>query len=301
MEQIVSAKNQSLDIWEYMSDLGRQIQGLKREADSYAAGLVQTSARESTEELAEGGADRPRRNRLQKADITKAQKHALLVNISELQQNTTAMQWKLYYLKWDYKSTFELIHDTPNRSIGVNGTDVNWEAHAADWYPTFSLLQADAGEDDALPDFGVAEQDPDSSLLQSTGRRRRTVSNIEGMPPRARYVQRIMTRQQSILDNVWDAMTVLERRFNKQTNWMHGHSLLERAEAEDESTEGAKAAKPHKTLVDEVDDSPLSEEEVLMEQIVSAKNQSLDIWEYMSDLGRQIQGLKREADSYASN
>jgi len=257
---------------------------------------------------------RPRKSKVQ--DITAKTERELLAKVALIQKNTSAMQRKLHYLKMDYRSTLGLIHNTPNRSIGVNGTEVDWADHEATWYPQFSLLEAEddptEAEAEALEDLidgGEADdmmrlKPLNSSLNSSSGhpsssRRRRTATKIAGMPPRARKVQWKLTAQQSILDKVWNSMTVFERNIHRLINYMHGHTFVALSQYEDVEEASMGTRHPHPVQQEVVYDYAVqTEKDLLVQQIRSADRQTEDIWRHMGSLGTQVQGLKSIAAAY---
>lgn len=205
------------------------------------------------------------------------------------------MQWKLYYMKWDLMSLKGKVQNTPNHSIGVNGTEVDWSAHNASWVPTFALLQTRES-----PRFESEEEDLDLLEEASTSSRRRHggSSLLLGVPPRTKKVAKLMTTQQAALDKVQSQLADFERDMNTLVNWMAHHDMaLEQEEAVVSEGRSQSGRRRRTTVAETGLHQPEEARKLLMEQIGAAWNQTADLWDKFKAMGEQLQDVKERASS----
>mmetsp|Transcript_102268 Transcript_102268/g.295873 ORF Transcript_102268/g.295873 Transcript_102268/m.295873 type:complete len:418 (-) Transcript_102268:132-1385(-) len=212
-------------------------------------------------------------------DLSSAWATKLSAMIALVMKNVTLMDWKVYDMMLDVKSTNETLFKVPNRTIGVNGTEVDWTAHPVLWFPTPPAAPAAEGA---------------ASLLESDSSRphhHHKHGAEEKVPPRAKKVQGEMKVAQSELQRVWRAMTEFERQVNWVNNYMgfHPRHMNGRLVLEQEAAE---------ELVEDSSEWSEDKKDVILNQIESAWDQADKIWANFGKLGKEMQKLKRRVARY---
>jgi len=207
----------------------------------------------------EGGkatSGRRRSNKIQTEDLSVEWEKKLAKRIADVGRNITAAEWKAYYMGLDLRSLNMSMFEIDNRTIGVNGTEVNWMRHPNWWMPfdpstneptALTLLEeqdsASIAEEEgagfAPPRFplgspGFSEDYPkdilveteEASETQSTSGRRRHGDPLAKVPPRTKRTQQYMTMTQGRIDRVWDAITGLTNTIDWMNNYMGSHHRL---------------------------------------------------------------------------
>mmetsp|Transcript_99469 Transcript_99469/g.278551 ORF Transcript_99469/g.278551 Transcript_99469/m.278551 type:complete len:400 (-) Transcript_99469:103-1302(-) len=204
-------------------------------------------------------------------DLSSAWSMKLSKMIALLGDNITVMEWKMYYMMMDVASTNQTLFNVPNRSIGVNGTEVNWNSHPPTWIPTF---------------------DGAASLLEAERPHHHHKKGKEVTPPHMKQVQGEMTLAQKRLNAVWQSTSDFERDVNWVNNYMgfHKRKLNGRFVLEQQAAERAEDA------------SEWSEDkkDIILNQIDSAWNQSYKIWPTFHKLGKEMEQLKVRVARYMS-
>jgi len=205
---------------------------------------------------------RRRSNKIQTEDLTVEWEKKLNKLIAKVGQNITAAEWKAYYMGLDLRSLNMSMFEIDNRTIGVNGTEVNWMRHPNWWMP----FEPSTGEPTALNLLendvaaSIAEEFPDDSMLivprpafplgsagfieetqapvdsdnlleesvetVSSAGRRRHGDPLAKVPPRTKRTQQYMTMTQGRIDRVWDAITGLTNTIDWMNNFMGSHHRL---------------------------------------------------------------------------
>jgi len=225
--------------------------------------LLQTRGRMTLEEgdMSEmHTSGRRRGNKIQTEDLSVDWERKLAKLIAEVGKNITSAEWKAYYMGLDLKSLNMSMFEVDNRTIGVNGTEVNWMAHSNWWMPftpvtsgeptTLSLLEQEDVESALAEEFpdenaGIAPRPkvllgspglPEESSMATSeetlgadsdlSSRRRHGDPLAKVPPRTKRTQQYMTMTQGRIDRVWDAITGLTKTIDWMNNFMGSHHRL---------------------------------------------------------------------------